>query len=71
MADVQPGAGGIRKHIENVVFRLGRIETLLTRTRCAVSFILGPMGLPFGFELIERVGLAFLGHSFAGREGNR
>ena len=28
------------------------------------------MGLPFGFELVERVGLAFVGHD-VGRERNR
>ena len=70
MTHVQSLAGRIRKHVENVIFRLGRIEAFLAGTGSAEGFIFGPMGLPFGFELVERVRLAFVGHD-CGRERNR
>jgi len=70
MPDVQTLARRIWEHVENVVFRLGRIEAFLAGTGSAEGFIFGPMGLPFGFELVERVGLAFVGHD-VGRERNR
>ena len=60
----------IREHVQDVVFRLGRIEAFLAGTGSAEGFVFSPMGLPFGFELVERVGLAFVGHD-VGRERNR
>ena len=69
MADVEAGARGVREHVEDVVFWLGRIETFITGTRGAVGFVLGPVGLPFGLEEVEGVRLTFLGHD-VGREGS-
>ena len=68
--NVQTLARRIWEHVENVVFRLGRIEALIARTGSTEGFIFGPMGLPFGFELVERVGLAFVRHDVE-RERNR
>jgi hypothetical protein len=62
VADVEAGSGGVREHVEDVVFRLGRIEAFVTGPGGAVGFVLGPMGLPFGLEKVEGVWLAFLGH---------
>ena len=66
VADVQAGATRVREHVEDVVFRLGGIKAFLARPRSPVGLVLGPMGLPLGFELVEGVGLAFFGHGFLG-----
>jgi len=66
VADVEALAGGIRKHVENVILGLGRIETFVTWTGGAKGLIFGPMGLPFGLELVEGVRLTFLGHDVEG-----
>jgi len=68
VSDVEAGAGGVREHVEDVVFRLGGVEAFVAWTGGAVGFVLGPVGLPFGFEEVEGVRLAFLGHDVGGRE---
>ena len=68
VAYVEALARGVREHVENVVFRLGRIEAFIAGTGSAEGFVLGPVGLPFGLELVEGEGLSFVGHDLAGRE---
>ena len=60
MSDVQTGAARIRKHIEHVEFRLGRIEVFLARIRCVKNLALIPDGLPLGLNLVERIWFAAL-----------
>ena len=57
VADVEAGAGGVREHVEDVVFRLRRVEVSITGVRGAVGFFAGPEVLPFLLELIEGEGL--------------
>ena len=58
VADMKSRATWVGKHVEDIVFRLGRIEALVARAGGAESFFRIPTGLPFGFEVAERVWLA-------------
>jgi hypothetical protein len=62
MTHMEASPRGIREHIENVILRLRRIESIFTGPRGSERFILGPIGMPLGLELIEWIWLAFLGH---------
>ena len=55
VAYVQPCPTWVGKHVQNVKFRLRRIETFLARVRRMEKLPLFPNGLPFWFELIEGI----------------
>src|SRR5215472_11978961 len=55
MTNVQSGSAGVRKHIEHVEFWLRRIETLLAWVQRVKKLALLPDGLPFRFDLVERI----------------
>ena len=58
VADMESRAARVGKHVEHIVFRLGRIKALVAGAGGAESFFRIPTGLPFGFEVAERVRLA-------------
>ncbi len=60
MSNVQPRPAGVRKHVEDVKFWLGRIETVFARIRRVKKLSLLPDGLPFWFDLVERIRFATL-----------
>jgi hypothetical protein len=55
MTNVQPGPAWVRKHIEHVEFWLRRIETLLAGIGRMKKLAFVPDGLPFRFDLVERI----------------
>src|SRR5439155_19093845 len=62
VSDVQPGAARIREHVEDVKFRLGRIEIFLAWISRMKKLPLLPDRLPFWLDLIERIRFAALAH---------
>ena len=60
MSDVQTGAAWIRKHVEHVEFRFGRVEILRARIRRVKNLALVPDRLPLGLNLVERIWFAAL-----------
>ena len=65
VADVQAGTARIGKHVQNVVFRLGRIKAIIPRTGSAKRLGGIPAGLPGWLKFTERKWFAGVGH---GRE---
>ena len=63
MSDMKTGAARIRKHVEDVEFRLFQIKARLAGVRRVKKLPLIPKALPFGFKPIERVGFAALTHA--------
>jgi hypothetical protein len=62
VANVQACATRVGKHVEDVKFSFGVIETFLTGIGCVKKLSLFPDSLPFWFELIEWVRFAALVH---------
>ena len=60
MSHVQTGAAWIRKHVEHVEFRFGRVEILRARIRRVKNLALVPDRLPLGLNLVERIWFAAL-----------
>ena len=60
MPDVQARPARVRKHVEDVKFWLRRIETFLARIGHMKKLSLLPDGLPFWFDLVERIRFATL-----------
>ncbi len=58
MPNVQPGPARVRKHIEYIEFWLRSIETFLAGVRRVKKLAFVPDGLPFRFDLVERVWFA-------------
>ena len=58
MADVEPRAAWIGKHVEDVALGLAAIKPGLPRSPRLIGLLLLPMGPPFGFDGLEIV-LAF------------
>src|SRR4029077_17382310 len=55
VTNVKTGPARVRKHIEHVEFWLRRIEPLLTGVGRVKKLALVPDGLPFRFDLVERI----------------
>src|SRR4029077_19619123 len=60
MSNVQPRPAGIRKHVEDEKFWLRRIKTVFGRIGRVKKLSLFPDGLPFWFDLVERIRFATL-----------
>src|ERR1700730_14307874 len=60
MSNVQPCPTWVREHVEDVKFRLRGIETVLAGVRRMKKLPLLPNGLPFWFDLVERIRFAAL-----------
>src|SRR6266513_1342261 len=62
MTDVQTSSAGIREHVENVKFRLGRIEIFVAGIWRVKKLPLFPDFLPFQLDLVEGIRFATLVH---------
>src|SRR5436190_2172027 len=62
MANVQPSPARVGEHVEDVKFRLGRIEMLFAWIWRVKKLPLPPDCLPFWLDLIERIRFATLAH---------
>jgi hypothetical protein len=62
MSNMKTGTARIRKHVEDVEFRLCRIKASLAGVRHVKELPLIPKALPFGFKPVERVRFAALAH---------
>ncbi len=62
MTDVQAGAAWIRKHVEHVELRFGRIEISLAWVERVEKLAFVPNRLPLRLDLIEWIGFASLAH---------
>ena len=58
VTDVEPGAGRVGEHVEDVILRLGGIEVGIARSGGAEGFLFEPALLPLGFEFVEGEGFA-------------
>ena len=65
VTDVQAGTARIGKHVQHVVFRLGRIKAIIPRTGSSERLGGIPAGLPGWLKFTERKWFAGVGH---GRE---
>ena len=72
VSDVQPGTARIREHVEDVKFRLGRIEIFLAWISRMKKLPLLPDRLPFWLDLIERIRFAALAtHQIMNQESRK
>ncbi len=62
MADVQPSPARVGEHVEDVKFRLGRIEMFFAGIWCMEKLPLLPDCLPFWVDMIEWIWFATLAH---------
>src|SRR5207302_4270058 len=62
MADVEPGAARVRKHVEHVKLWLGRVEILFAGIRRVERTLLVPERLPLRLDPIEGIRFAALVH---------
>ena len=62
MSDVKTSAARIRKHVEDVEFRLCRIKAGLAGVRHVKELPLIPKALPFGFKPIKWIWFAARAH---------
>ena len=62
VTDVEAGTARIRKHVQHVVFRLGRIKAGIAGPWRAEGFFGFPAGLPGGLKFAEGEWLAGVGH---------
>ena len=62
MADVEPGAARVRKHVEHVKLRLGGIEIFLAGIWRVEGTLLVPVRLPLRLDPIEGIRFATLVH---------
>src|SRR5438552_8572565 len=60
MSNVQPSPARVRKHVEYIKFWFPGIETLLAGIGRMKKLPLLPDGLPFWFDLVERIRFATL-----------
>jgi len=66
VADVESRPAGVGEHVEDVVFRAGRVEAHVAGIGDGESLLGLPMRLPGGLELVEGELLASLRHRFVG-----
>ena len=60
MPNVQARPARVRKHVEDVKFWLPKVETFFARIGRMKKLPLFPDGLPFRFDLVERIRFATL-----------